>query len=259
MIQGTNPIQLVSMLRKNVAQEVKNATSVIERLVITETARVQDEATMRLFRANGFKFCKWIAEPTACKYCKEMAERSTEYGIGVYPVMDVPMIPKHPRCRCSKTAYWVDNRLIDKVKKDIKEYRELVDILGKDSTPESLEIFRNMKYNDAEKYRDLKERIIWRQAKFPTERSFNGHFKSHGKEFGNISKMQYQKMAANLLAEPISEAILGYETDNRRGRYDIENNIYVLGNPKTQMITTMFKPNIGKEYYDGEVAKDLGN
>lgn len=108
MIQGTNPIQLVSMLRKNVAQEVKNATSVIERLVITETARVQDEATMRSFRANGFKFCKWIAEPTACKYCKEMAERSTEYGIGVYPVMDAPMIPKHPRCRCSKAAYWVD-------------------------------------------------------------------------------------------------------------------------------------------------------
>lgn len=108
MIQGTNPTQLVSMLRKNVAQEVKNATSVIERLVITETARVQDEATMRSFRANGFKFCKWIAEPTACKYCKEMAEKSTEYGIGVYPVMDAPMIPKHPRCRCSKTAYWVD-------------------------------------------------------------------------------------------------------------------------------------------------------
>lgn len=108
MIQGTNPTQLVSMLRKNVAQEVKNATSVIERLVITETARVQDEATMRSFRANGFKFCKWIAEPTACKYCKEMAERSTEYGIGVYPVMDAPMIPKHPRCRCGKAAYWVD-------------------------------------------------------------------------------------------------------------------------------------------------------
>lgn len=108
MIQGTNPTQLVSMLRKNVAQEVKNATSVIERLVITETARVQDEATMRSFRANGFKFCKWIAEPTACKYCKEMAERSTEYGVGVYPVMDAPMIPKHPRCRCSKAAYWVD-------------------------------------------------------------------------------------------------------------------------------------------------------
>lgn len=108
MIQGTNPTQLVSMLRKNVAQEVKNATSVIERLVITETARVQDEATMRSFRANGFKFCKWIAEPTACKYCKEMAEGSTEYGVGVYPVMDAPIIPKHPRCRCSKAAYWVD-------------------------------------------------------------------------------------------------------------------------------------------------------
>lgn len=108
MIQGTNPTQLIANLRANVAKEVKNATAVIENLVITETARVQDEATMRSFRANGFKFCKWIAEPTACKYCLEIAERRTEYGIGVYPVMDAPMIPKHPRCRCSKAAYWVD-------------------------------------------------------------------------------------------------------------------------------------------------------
>lgn len=52
--------------------------------------------------------------------------------------------------------------------------------------------------------------------------------------------------------------ILGYETGYRRVRYDIENNIYMLGNPKTQMITTMFKPIRGKDYYDREVEKDLG-
>ncbi|WP_326516723.1 minor capsid protein [Ligilactobacillus murinus] len=259
MIQGTNPTQLVSMLRKNVAQEVKNATSIIERLVITETARVQDEATMRSFRANGFKFCKWIAEPTACKYCKEMAEKSTEYGIGVYPVMDAPIIPKHPRCRCSKAAYWVDKRLIDKVKKDIKEYRKLVDILGKDSTPESLEIFRNMKYNDVEKYRDLKERIIWRQAKFPTERSFNGHFKSHGKEFGDITRAQYQKLAADLLAESTSENILGYDTDSRRVRYDRNNNIIAIGKKgegNNVKITTMFKPAEREVYYYDDYERE---
>lgn len=108
MIQGTNPTQLIANLRANVAKEVKNATAVIENLVITETARVQDAATMRSLKAAGFKFCKWIAEPTACKYCLEIAERRTDFGIGVYPVDDAPMIPKHPRCRCSKSAHWVD-------------------------------------------------------------------------------------------------------------------------------------------------------
>lgn len=108
MIQGTNPTQLIANLRANVAKEVKNATAIIENLVITETARVQDAATMRSLKAAGFKFCKWIAEPTACKYCLEIAERRTDFGVGVYPVNDAPMIPKHPRCRCSKSAHWVD-------------------------------------------------------------------------------------------------------------------------------------------------------
>lgn len=108
MIQGANPTQLIANLRANVAKEVKNATAVIENLVITETARVQDAATMRSLKAAGFKFCKWIAEPTACKYCLEIAERRTDFGIGVYPVDDAPMIPKHPSCRCSKSAHWVD-------------------------------------------------------------------------------------------------------------------------------------------------------
>ncbi|WP_240141667.1 minor capsid protein [Ligilactobacillus murinus] len=260
MIQGTNPTQLVSMLRKNVAQEVKNATSVIERLVITETARVQDEATMRSFRANGFKFCKWIAEPTACKYCKEMAEKSTEYGIGVYPVMDAPMIPKHPRCRCSKAAYWVDKRLIDKVKKDIKEYRELVDILGKDSTPKSLEMFRNMKYNDVEKYKDLKERVIWHQAKFPTEKSFNGHFLKHAKEFDeNLTKEQYRNLAAKLLSQSISMHVLGYDTEYRRVRYDKKNNIFALGDNKRKTVITLLKPIEGVKYYEADWQREFGD
>lgn len=104
--------------------------------------------------------------------------------------------------------------------------------------------FQDLKYNDVEKYKELKDRAVWNEAKFPSEKSLNGHFKSHGDEFANISKEQYQKAAASLLAEPVS---------------DHKNNIYALGNPKTKRITTMFRPKEGKEYYDGEVSKDLGN
>ncbi len=180
MIQGTNPTQLVSMLRKNVAQEVKNATSVIERLVITETARVQDEATMRSFRANGFKFCKWIAEPTACKYCKEMAERSTEYGIGVYPVMDAPMIPKHPRCRCSKAAYWVDK---EKLAPGLFEKW-----FGKKKKEEPKEIFHDYPNN-------IKDIV----KKFVSDKNLRALGEQRAKEYAyRLSKApeQYQKLFA---------------------------------------------------------------
>lgn len=110
MIQGTNPKQIIASLRTNIAKEINNATSVIENLVVTESARVQDVAQMESLKRNGFKFCKWIAEPTACKRCREIAESNNEHGIGVYRLDDVPMIPEHPRCRCSKAAYWVDEK-----------------------------------------------------------------------------------------------------------------------------------------------------
>lgn len=110
MIQGTNPKQMIASLRTNIAKEINNATSVIENLVVTESARVQDVAQMESLKRNGFKFCKWIAEPTACKRCREIAESNNEHGIGVYRLDDVPMIPEHPRCRCSKAAYWVDEK-----------------------------------------------------------------------------------------------------------------------------------------------------
>ena len=110
MIQGTNPKQMIASLRANIAKEINNTTSVIENLVVTESARVQDVAQMESLKSNDFKFCKWIAEPTACKRCREIAESNNEHGIGVYRLDDVPMIPEHPRCRCSKAAYWVDEK-----------------------------------------------------------------------------------------------------------------------------------------------------
>ncbi|WP_341948232.1 polymorphic toxin MafB class 3 [Neisseria gonorrhoeae] len=105
----------------------------------------------------------------------------------------------------------------------------------------------------------IQDRIRWTKSKFPTEKSLNGHFKAHGKEFGDITIEDYQKMASDLLSKQTSDKILGYQTEHRRVRYDINNNIYVLANPKTFKIKTMFKPNLGKEYYDGEFKKDMGN
>lgn len=144
-------------------------------------------------------------------------------------------------------------------KADIKEYKEVVDTLGVENSPISLAKFQDLKYNDVKGYKELKDRIKWTKAKFPTEKSLNGHFKDHGKEFGDITIEEYQKMASDLLSKQTSDKILGYQTEHRRVRYDVENNVYVLGNPKVHKINTMFKPDLGKEYYDGEFKKDMGD
>lgn len=147
----------------------------------------------------------------------------------------------------------------DRVRRTKEQFIAYRQVLGSKNMPKTFAGFYDLKYNDVEGYKELKDRIRWTKSKFPTEKSLNGHFKDHGKEFGDITIEEYQKMASDLLSKPTSDKILGYQTELRRVRYDIDNNIYVLGNPKVHKINTMFKPDLGREYYDGEITKDLGN
>lgn len=147
----------------------------------------------------------------------------------------------------------------DRVRRTKEQFIAYRQVLGSQNMPKTFAGFYDLKYNDVEGYKELKDRIRWTKSKFPTEKSLNGHFKGHRKEFGDITIEEYQKMASDLLSKPTSDKILGYQTELRRVRYDIDNNIYVLGNPKVHKINTMFKPDLGREYYDGEITKDLGN
>lgn len=108
LIQGKNPRELSQQLRTLISKEVTNSRYAAERIARTESARVQTQAQLKSFRDYGYKFCKWHAEPSACKICKEIAENASGYGVGVYRVDEVPSLPAHPNCRCSLGAYWVD-------------------------------------------------------------------------------------------------------------------------------------------------------
>ena len=215
-----------------------------------------------------------------CEWCQEVE------GNYKYPRVPKNVFRRHQHCRCTvdydpKSGkiqnVWtkkISNKSSDKLenrkrinidvrdnnrKADIQEYKTIVDVLGVKNAPISLAKFQDLKYNDVKGYKELKDRIKWTKAKFPTEKSLNGHFKDHGKEFGDITIEEYQKMASDLLSKQTSDKILGYQTEHRRVRYDVENNVYVLGNPKVHKINTMFKPDLGKEYYDGEFKKDMGD
>lgn len=109
LIQGQNPRKMAQQLRDLVSKEVTNARYATERIARTESARVQTQAQLKSFRDNGYKFCKWHAEPSACKICKKIAENDNGYGVGVYRVDEVPNLPAHPNCRCGLGAYWVES------------------------------------------------------------------------------------------------------------------------------------------------------
>ena len=72
------------------------------------------------------------------------------------------------------------------------EYKTLSETLGR-RLQVSLSDFQKMKYNNSKEYKELAERAEWLRSEFPSEKSLSGHFESHGKEFGKITKYKYQK------------------------------------------------------------------
>lgn len=108
IIRGDNPREMARLLKKYVRQTVTNHRYVTERLARTESARVQHKAqTSALIKAD-YRFCRWHAEPGACKICSDIANNDDGFGKGVYEIADVPNAPIHPNCRCGISAYWVD-------------------------------------------------------------------------------------------------------------------------------------------------------
>ena len=118
VIRGEAPQKMTKWLTGMVSASINNQKYVAERLARTETARVYFTAQQNSLMKYGYKFVKWIAEGNACKVCRQIADKSTEYGDdGVYPIREVPNIPVHPNCMCSISAYWVDD---DKLPKEPK-------------------------------------------------------------------------------------------------------------------------------------------
>lgn len=68
-----------------------------------------------------------------------------------------------------------------------------------------------------------------------------------------------RSLVKNLLKLDTSSDVLGYQTKDKRVRFDLNNGTYVLGNLETYTVITMFKPDEGVEYYYGEFKKDMEN
>lgn len=107
---GQSYDEMARRLKTKVSKEVQNVTYATQRIARTEAARVQNEITMNSLKRNGYDFCKWYKEPSACHDCALIGNQDNGWGKGIYKVKDVPTIPVHPNCRCSLGAYWVDEK-----------------------------------------------------------------------------------------------------------------------------------------------------
>lgn len=95
MVNGHNPRRVARDLRK----EFDVTKFEAERMMRTESARIQGELQKSSYERFSVKEYEWVTEPTACSVCKDIAR------YGRYKVKDmeigVNMIPAHPNCRCS--------------------------------------------------------------------------------------------------------------------------------------------------------------
>ncbi|WP_438755139.1 minor capsid protein [Enterococcus sp. AZ147] len=98
IIQGKHPNMMARQLRDLLNAKRYEA----ERLMRTETARIQLGVQLESYKQYGVKHFIYIAEPSACSVCAELADKVfavADFEIGT----NAP--PIHPNCQCSTAPY----------------------------------------------------------------------------------------------------------------------------------------------------------
>ena len=119
IVQGKHPKVLARDLRKVVGASRYNS----ERLLVTETARVQTDVQKKSFEDIGYEQYLFVAEPTACPICRKLDDGKPKKVQSMMPGRNAP--PMHPWCRCSTSAF-ADRETLEKRLKEIEEGEEEV-------------------------------------------------------------------------------------------------------------------------------------
>ena len=118
LIQGQNPRVLARHLKERFGVSQYNA----ERLMRTEMARVQSEASKRSMEENGFEEYEFMAEGPACPICRALDGKHFRVKDMLPGTNAAPM---HPNCRCADAPYM-----------DRKAFENWLDFLDKGGTTE---------------------------------------------------------------------------------------------------------------------------
>lgn len=103
LLRGENPKVWARELRKNLKDSAGKATYNANRLAITETSRVINEAKINSFKGMGYEQYIWIAEAGACPICKPYDEKVFKTAEALIGETQPPM---HPNCVCSIAAHY---------------------------------------------------------------------------------------------------------------------------------------------------------
>lgn len=89
----TNYIMTGQDARQALQDDMSMSYYQADRLVRTETAYMQTQASIDAYRQANITEVEWIAEPDCCDDC-------AQYSGKTFPIDHVPLLPIHPNCRC---------------------------------------------------------------------------------------------------------------------------------------------------------------
>ena len=146
--------------------------------------------------------------------------------------------------------------------RDLEQYKSYKKVIGDDLGIKSFEEFQNMKYNDSERWNNIKQSYqeatsskAWLKSEFSTEKLFNKHYDKHINEYGNITKEEYLNKARELLSSSIKGNVRGFKSEiGFVFRYNKEINDLAIGRPDGK-ISTLYKPVDGYKHYLGQIEK----
>lgn len=93
---------------------------------------------------------------------------------------------------------------------------------------------------------------------FATPQKLQDHFQKHGKEFGEITREEYLRMAQELRDRPAGREILeAVRRDGVMTRFDRKSGAFLACNPDGT-IRTFFKPKDGEKYFRRQARRNPG-
>ncbi len=167
LTQGKNPREMARELRDRFDATRYES----ERLMRTETARVQTEVQAESYQQYDIDRYTFIAEPSACKLCKPLDGQVFLVSEMTYGKNAAPM---HPNCRCSTAPYMdraeLENQLEDQTirgpvtpkkfmgSENEEEYRKWYKPFADSLTKEELHAINSYISSDSYKLNDLLRR-----------------------------------------------------------------------------------------------------
>lgn len=97
LLRGKNPKGFASAIQK----EFNVSRHAVTRLLITEGTRVNANVQVESMKANGYEYFEIVPEPSACDFCKPLANKPVRNDEAL---SGVTIPPFHPHCKCGLVA-----------------------------------------------------------------------------------------------------------------------------------------------------------